>query len=371
MLTLIRTLVSFLLIFTFTVGGVADARQFKQAVPGYKYQFPADHGNHKEFKTEWWYYTGHLQATNQKVYGFELTFFRSATPIDDGVKNSPWSVDDLYMAHFAVTEVSGEKYFHKEKFARAGFGGAGADENKLKVWLDDWSAGLEGNTHSIKAMTKEYGVDLQLTPVKPLVVHGKGDGISRKASCAGCASHYYSFTRLTGTGILTIEGVPTKVKVLDAWMDHEFGSNQMTANQVGWDWFSIQLEDGTDVMLYVMRLVNGPADANSSGTIVSPDGRQRHIAVNRDFTVHHHEWWKSPVSGGKYPAGWNIDIPSEYLSLSIKPMYPGQEFVSERPGGVTYWEGACRVEGKRRGKKIKGRSYVELTGYTEPIKQSI
>lgn len=341
---------------------------YRQALPGYKFSFPSDHFSHDGFKTEWWYYTGHLESSDGQKFGFELTFFRSGLSVKNGVKSGPWAVPNAYMAHFALTDISSQKFFHAEKFCRPGLNSAGAESDKYKVWTENWSASeMQGGSHRLLARQGNYAVDLQLSPGKEPVIHGV-NGVSQKASCAGCASHYYSLTRMPVKGTLVLPGKSLEVKGL-AWMDHEFGSNQMKENQVGWDWFSIQLEDGTELMLYHMRLREGGYDANSSGTLVHADGSSEHL-LRSAYKIQTSDHWTSSHTKGRYPAAWHVQLPERQLDLYIKPRLSDQELVSRR-GGVNYWEGCCEVTGKKGARKIKGQAYVELTGYDKAFDRKI
>jgi len=209
---------------------------------------------------------------------------------------------------------------------------------------------------------------LTLSPARPPVIHGQ-NGVSQKSAGVGRASHYYSFTRLKGKGTLRLGGDLLQVRAT-GWMDHEFGSNQLTADQVGWDWFSIQLDDGADLMLYRIRLVNGQADRFSSGTLLHADGKSRHLTL-QDFRMEATGYWTSPPSGGRYPVRWKIEVPSHDLSLSLEPVLEGQELIIKESTGVTYWEGSVRVFGQREGKAITGKGYLELTGYAEKFRKPI
>lgn len=342
---------------------------FQPATAGYHYTFPRDHGSHPTYRTEWWYYTGHLQSKNGRSFGFELTFFRRGVPPDE-VKTLPskWSVKDLYLAHFAVTDITGKRFHFSEKFSREGLGKAGADESRLRVWIDDWRAEAATDptgVHTLVAHDDTHTLSLTLQPAKPLVTHGTA-GISRKGKDVGQASHYYSFTRLLTTGSLTIDGEQFEVSGT-SWMDHEFGSGDLGADQVGWDWFSIQLEDNIELMLYRMRHKDGSSDLASSGTVVSPDGRARHLEVT-DFQIESTETWTSTESKATYPSKWRLTFPSLNLVLDVVPLLADQELRTSRSTKVSYWEGAVAVTGAKQGKPIKGQGYVELTGYVERLK---
>lgn len=342
---------------------------FQPATAGYQYTFPRDHGSHSTYRTEWWYYTGHLQAKNGRSFGFELTFFRRGVPPDE-IKTLPskWSISHLYLAHFAVTDITGKRFHFSEKFSREGLGKAGADESRLRVWIDDWRAEAATDStgsHTLVAHDETHLLALTLQPAKPLVTHGAA-GISRKGKDVSQASHYYSFTRLATTGSLTIDGEQFEVTGL-TWMDHEFGSTELGTDQVGWDWFSIQLEDDTELMLYRMRRKDGSSDLASSGTAVSPDGRTRHLEVT-DFQIESTATWASPESKATYPSRWRLTFPSLGLVLDVTPLLADQELRTSRSTKVSYWEGAVAVTGTKQGKPIKGQGYVELTGYVERLK---
>lgn len=345
------------------------AAPFQSATAGYRYNFPRDHGSHPTYRTEWWYYTGHLHTKEGRSFGFELVFFRRAVPPEE-IKTLPskWSISQLYLAHFAVTDITGKRFHFSEKLSREGLGKAGVDESRLRVWIDDWrvEASTESSApHSLVAHDGTHAISLTLQPVKPLVTHGV-DGISRKGKDVGQASHYYSFTRLATSGKLTIDGESFDVTGT-SWMDHEFGSAELGADQVGWDWFSLQLEDDTELMLYRMRRKDGSSDLASSGTAVSPDGRSRHLEVT-DFGIEATGTWTSPESKATYPAKWQLKFPSLDLVLDVVPLLADQELRTSRSTRVSYWEGAVAVTGTKQGRPIKGQGYVELTSYAERLK---
>jgi predicted secreted hydrolase len=350
-------------------GADSPPTPFQFATAGYRYNFPRDHGSHPTYRTEWWYYTGHLHSKIGRAFGFELTFFRRGVPPDE-IKTLPskWSVKDLYLAHFAVTDISGKRFHFSEKFSREGLGKAGADESRLRVWIDDWRAEASAEpsaSHTLAAHDETHALALTLQPAKPLVTHGAA-GISRKGKDVGQASHYYSFTRLATNGKLTIDGESFDVTGT-SWMDHEFGSAELGADQVGWDWFSIQLEDDTELMLYRMRRKDGSSDLASSGTAVSPDGRTRHLEVT-DFQIESTGTWTSPESKATYPSRWRLRFPSLDLVLDVTPLLADQELRTSRSTKVSYWEGAVAVTGTKQGRPVKGQGYVELTGYAERLK---
>jgi predicted secreted hydrolase len=221
---------------------------------------------------------------------------------------------------------------------------------------------MEEKTIRIKAKDQAMNLSLELTPRKPLVFHGQ-NGLSKKGSKEGQASYYFSYTDLATTGLIKSPTLPTPLLVKGkSWFDHEFGSNQLASNQVGWDWFSLHLSDGQDVMIYFLRRSDGSVEPTSSGTLVHTDGRTTNLSLS-EVTVKVLDHWKSPKSGGKYPNQWNIEIPSAKVQLIINPLLADQELVTESSTGVVYWEGAVEGRGRSRGQEVTCEGYIEMTGY--------
>ncbi len=360
--------VIFLLALLLTSIGLVSAREFKQALPGYVFAFPKDHASHDAFKTEWWYYTGHLVSNDNKHYGYELTFFRTGVDSSSSPKASPWDVKDIFLAHFAITDENNRTFHYFEKLNRSGLNSSGAKLDHYYVFNENWSVEQLGDRFVLRADTPEFGLHLCLNSAKPPVVHGQ-NGVSQKASCKGCASHYYSMTRLKSDGYLYLNGQSVPVTGT-SWMDHEFGSNQLTAEQVGWDWFSVQLNNNSELMLYVMKKTNDEIDTNSSGTIIYSDGSSKHISQS-DFSIKSNRVWKSPHTSGIYPVDWTIKVPSEKLELTLIPTLDDQELRTAKSTGVSYWEGATSVKGTVAGKSVGGQAYVEMTGYAEKFHKKI
>lgn len=333
---------------------------YRQAVPPYVFAFPRDHAAHPDYRTEWWYYTGHLTGGG-KTFGYELTFFQVGINPALRTSASRWALHTLYFAHFAVTDTKGNRFLHQETIGRPALDMAGVREDRYKVWIGDWSAELlDKDVHHLRAVMTDGSISLDLTPEKPPVIHGH-DGVSQKAEGVGRASHYYSLTRMATTGTLMLEGKSLEVQGL-SWMDHEFGSNQLTQDQQGWDWFSVQLDNQRELMLYAMRKKDGSLEPTSSGTIVDADGSWRHLPLEA-FQIKASGTWRSPYSQGVYPSGWQISVPSEKIELRLTPAVQDQELGARSLIGVIYWEGSVAIEGTDRGQPIKGNGYVELTGY--------
>lgn len=352
---------SIILMICLLSGGWSPAvAEFALVRPGREYRFPRDHAAHPEFKTEWWYYTGHLTTDTGKPFGYQLTFFRVGLGPPRPGATSAWAAPVVFFAHLALTDIDGNRFVFREKSGRGALGIAGAETDRYRVWIDDWQGELAGESHRLQARDPEVGLELILTPEKPPVIHGE-DGISRKAAGEGFASHYYSLTRMATRGVLSYQGQTQAITGM-SWMDHEFSSSQLAPSQTGWDWFSLQLSDGSDLMLYLLRHRDGSLAPHSSGTLVDPQGGPRHLKLG-DFQVEATGTWTSPRSGAVYPAGWRLSLPGAGYTLTLTPSVVDQELVTAASTRVTYWEGSVRVTGEQRGQKISGQGYVELTGY--------
>ena len=357
-MALIVLLCCFLAIFFPAGAGAEEA--FQKPAPGRTWQFPADHGAHPEFKTEWWYWVGRLKTKEGEAFGYQLTFFRAALRRPDPQARSAWSLHTVYFAHLAVSDPSRDKFQFREKAGRGALGLSGAEVGRLKVWINDWQAEQAGETFNLQAQEKDLGLNLTLAPIKPPALHGDG-GFSRKAAGFDAASYYYSLTRLATTGQLTLNGRNFEVTGV-SWLDHEFFTGSMAPDLVGWDWFALQLDDGREVMLYLLRHQDGSLGPASSGTLVDPAGQTRPLKL-ADFQVKANGAWKSPHSGATYPAGWQLAIPGEGLNLTLTPTLADQEVRAGAPAQVSYWEGQVKVQGRNTSRPVNGRGYVELTGY--------
>ncbi len=348
-----------LLTATLAVAETSDG--WRQVSPGYQLQLPRDHASHPAYRVEWWYYTGNVAGDDGRHYGYQLTFFRIG--VDPAPANpSRWAVRDLFVAHLAVTDIDGSSYAFAERANRAGVGWAGAATDHYRVWNDDWSASLDGQTgrHVLDARDGPIGVSLELEPVRPAALNGML-GYSRKGADAGNASEYYSLTRMTTRGTIVTGGRAVTVEGL-SWMDHEFGTSLLEPGQTGWDWFSIQLDDGTDLMVFQLRRADGARDVHSSGTLVDPTGASSSLRFG-DFDLAPGRRWRSPASNAEYPVAWHVEIPSRHLGLDVRAAVDDQELRTDRSTGVTYWEGAITVAGEHDGRRVTGRGYLEMTGY--------
>ncbi len=351
----------------FLATAISHAQEFERALPGRTFSFPRDHYSHPQFRTEWWYYTGHVRSQDGRTFGYQLTFFRSGVR-RERPGQSKWAFNSLYFAHFAVTDKDKKAFMFREKISRGVLGQAGSATDQLHVWVEGWTLKGDNAAHLLEAHDPSMAIRFRLTPLKSPVVNGI-NGVSQKAEGQGYASHYYSITRMKTRGELTIKGKTLTVEGI-SWMDHEFGSNQLQTYQVGWDWFSIQMENDTELMLYIIRHRDGSPDSHSSGTLVYPDGTSRHVRLD-EFDIRVLGAWKSQKTGARYPARWNIRIPELEIDLTVTPTVADQELTTRESTRVTYWEGCARVDGTIEGTPISGVGYVELTGYAEPFRRKI
>ena len=367
-----------LLILLHLMSSTLFAEDFKRALPGRNFSFPQDHFSHPEFKTEWWYYSGHLQSEDQekRSFGFQLTFFRTGLTRETKEQKSKWSIQSLYFAHLAITDESKRKFDYREKIHRGSLGEAGAipyaaSEKTFRIWIEDWGAegrGLGLKDHFLKAGDKDFGMELTLVPEKNPVIHGQ-NGISQKAEGEGYASYYYSIPRLKAEGKIFLKKKEIPVQGM-GWMDHEFGSSQLREYQAGWDWFSIQLGNRMELMFYQIRHKDGGIDPYSSGTIIFPDGKSQYLSL-KEFGIEALDRWKSSKSGAVYPSGWKIKVPGHKIELNLSPTVKDQELITKQSTRVTYWEGSVKVEGKCANDPVQGMGYAELTGYARPFSKGI
>lgn len=348
----------FLLVWLFATN--AFGGDWKMAEAGWQYQFPRDHHTHREFKTEWWYFTGNLLDTEGHRFGYELTFFRHG--IRPAAARSPNSsrfiVDDLKFAHFAITDVNNREFRFDQMTSRGAFREAGFDNSERLAWIENWTlTNKEDGTFGLTASNSAGAIRLQLRPTKSPVIHGE-NGVSVKASDGQHASHYYSIPRLETIGELVMEGKSYSIHG-QSWFDHEWATSQLAEGQAGWDWLCLQWDNETELMLYRMRLKNGQADASSSGTWIAADGTTTHLR-SADFQMAPVAFWKSATNGVNYPTSWRVSLPKQQTQFVLRAKVENQELVIDP---ITYWEGAIEATGTQAGGTIKGYGYLELTGY--------
>ena len=334
-----------------------DDQGWAMAVPGYHMAFPEDHFAHYQFRTEWWYFTGNLKTADGRAFGYQLTFFRHGyrPPRDRDPVTSRFVMNDVKFAHFAVTDVSTGKFYFDDRVSRGAFGEAGFGDGARLAWIDNWELDFEGDFR-LTAATKDYAIRLDLRPEKPVVLQGE-NGLSQKADGKGHASYYYSITRLSTSGTVKIGNTNYAVEG-SSWFDREWATNQLTPEQSGWDWFAIQLSDGSDMMLYQMRRKDGGIDSHSGGKWIAADGSTADFGA-KEFQLISKKSWQSPTSKTTYPVEWRLSVPKLNLELQVVPPVMNQELNL----AVVYWEGCIRLMGRRAGQPVSGVGYMELTGY--------
>lgn len=332
---------------------------FSRVTGAEPFHFPRDHGPHPDYRHEWWYFTGNLSGPGDERFGFQLTFFRFAITAESRLSNSRWNTRQAMLGHFALTDVRARRFHAAQRMERPVLRLAGMDTLPADIWIRDWRARHVAQTREaweLEATAATHGLSLVLTPAKAWVAQGE-QGYSRKGPGEGNASRYYSGTRLAAKGKVTLAGTPTEVTGL-AWLDREWGTSALAPGTRGWDWFGLQLDDGSDLMLYLLRQEDGSPSRFSAGSLVSSAGAVSRLAAH-ELAIDVLETWTSPHSGRRYPARWRLHIESLALDVEIQPRVADQEW----QGLVRYWEGCVTVEGKRAGREVAGLGYAELTGY--------
>lgn len=344
-----------------------DTAGYARATEPDAIQFPRDYGPHNDYQTEWWYYTGNLETAGGRPFGFQLTFFRRALAPppagqeDDQIGSGDWRSNQVYLAHFTISDVTENAFYPAERFSRGAAGLAGAQAEPYRVWLENWHAEQRApGVVSLHAETEQVELNLTLTETLPPILHGDG-GLSPKGPEPGNASYYYSIVQQAAAGSVTIAGEQFDVTGL-AWKDHEYSTSALSEGAVGWDWFSLQMDDGSALMFFQIRRDDGSLEPASSGTFIYPDGRTRHL-TREDWQLEVLDSWTSPISGATYPAGWLITIPAIGLELTGRPLMSDQELNVS----TVYWEGAVSFDGVIDSRPVTARGYIEMTGYAEAM----
>ncbi|MCU0474938.1 MAG: carotenoid 1,2-hydratase [Anaerolineae bacterium] len=344
-----------------------DTSGFERAVAPLEWSFPRNYGAHRTYQTEWWYYTGNVRDPEGRHFGYQFTIFRRAiAPESEAASESEWRTNHMYMAHFTVSDIADQRFYHEQRFSRGGAGLADAlphddaPDAPYRVYLEDWEiAAVEGEADlfTIRATSVNgFAVDLTLEALKAPALQGEG-GLSAKSGVPGNASHYYSHSRLATTGSITLGEQVFAVEGL-SWKDHEFSTSALGEDALGWDWFGLHFDDGRDLMIGQIRLVEGGKEPAFGGLLIEADGSTRYLPSD-DFTITPTATWVSPHTGGEYPAGWEIRIESVDLTFTVTPLQPDQELYDSDP---VYWEGAVELSGD-----VTGFGYAELTGYVDPM----
>jgi predicted secreted hydrolase len=349
----VKVLSSFLFIILLSFSA-SYAWEYLDVKPDYTVKIPDDFYYKKNYRIQWWYVTGHLFTDSGREFGYEIAFF--VVNVQKRDYKSRFGVNDIYISHFAVSDVMENKFYFQDKTETGAYGYAGAEDNRLRVWVErDTLEGTVTNI-SIKASDMDKTIELHLLPTKPIILNGERGFLRKSETSPLISSIYFSYTNIKTQGKLKIGEKEYNIKG-KSWFDREISSRGLGDHQKGWDWFAIQLHDNREIMLYIIRNKDGSIDTYSSGTFIYPDGRYRHL-LKDDFTVKILYHYTSEKTGARYPAQWEIKIPSEKIFLKVTPLMKDQEVIAYRSTGNYYWEGACNVEGDE-----KGRAYVEMTGY--------
>ncbi|MDZ7659663.1 lipocalin-like domain-containing protein [Fodinibius sp.] len=352
--------------------GGGDQEGYLRATGPREFVFPEDHGPHPGFKTEWWYYTGNLFTEDGRQFGYQFTIFRSQlnppTEVkDDTASGSDWNTNQLYLGHFAISDVKNKDHIFEERYSRGAAGLAGAEIEPYRIWLEDWEIVRNNTSQSddksfpvriIAETDGKVSIDLSVNPVKPLVLQGE-EGYDIKGSGEGNASYYLAFTRMDTEGVITKDGEQFEVSGA-SWMDHEWSTSALDESQEGWDWFSIQLSNGYDLMYYQLRNNDGSASQFTTGSLVDPEGKKTTLNPE-DVTIEVLDRWKSPHTGSEYPSEWRMEIPKKDLTLDLATLFDDQEMAVS----VQYYEGTVSVSGSMNGEDISGNGFIEMTGYEE------
>jgi predicted secreted hydrolase len=326
---------------------------FARALEPRTFTFPRDHGAHPEYAIEWWYLTGNLQTDSGRRFGYQFTLFRVGLRPGEPDSDSAWRTRQVYMGHLAISDAKEARHHSAERFSRAAAGLAGCQITPFSVWLGPWSLQADSafDTLNIEAGTDAIGLQLQLqASASPLVLQGDR-GLSRKSAAPGNASYYYSLTRLPTRGELRIGEVRYTVTG-HSWMDREWSSSALDRDQVGWDWFALQLDDGRDLMYYQLRDTKGDTDPFSRGSLIGPDGRVQALLPGQVNLVPMRHWQAN--DGTRYPVSWRLQVREPELDLTVSALLDDQRM----DHSVRYWEGAVEVSGSHT-----GRGYLELSGY--------
>jgi predicted secreted hydrolase len=338
---------------------VASGADWQRVTAPPRLEFPADHGPHPAFLTEWWYTTGRLTAEDGTQTGYQLVFFRRGVdPAPRQPGQSALRPRQVLAAHLAVADLGTGRFHVGQRARRVAADLAGWREGGLDLWLEDWAIrlGADGAIR-LSASDRDAGLslDVVLRPDRLLVLHGDR-GLSAKGPEPGNASAYLSWTRMETEGSLTVAGAPRRVRGV-SWFDHEWGSSTLGADVAGWDWFGLRLADGRDLMLFALRRADGTSAPYSAGTLVGADGSVIRLGAG-DFSASPLATWASAATGATYPTRWRLEVPAAGLALVVTPPLGACEVDARASTGTVYWEGPVDVTGT-----VAGEGYMELTGH--------
>ncbi len=363
-----------ILVLFFLSGSPPASCEFQAVAGPCGFVFPRDHGAHRGYRTEWWYYSGFVSTPDDRRFGFHAAFFRNSLSQRDesrtkAQEKSAWRTRAVWFAHASVTDIETGRYLTCETISRGALKLAGAEPSSsgTTLYVNRWQAVIAGDNHEIQVDCEAFSFRLTLTAEKSPVSHG-ADGFSRKGRDTNAATCYYSITRLSAAGFITVSEHRRTVAG-EAWMDHEYGSNILSPGISGWDWFGLRFTDGRELMAGFLR---GDADAGSSpyvyaeGTLVSTGGVARRLD-EEELALTVQKRWKSPVTGAIYPVQWRLVVRPLHARLDISAMATAQEITTPKTANLAYWEGVVRVSGVLDRTPVRGGGYAELTGYDRPV----
>jgi predicted secreted hydrolase len=369
----IAPLLFLLIVILIGTGQASTPDGFSVPEEGHQFSFPRDYGSHDDFKIEWWYITGHLFTKKGKRFGFEATFFRTAVkpPIKKREENDAIDFDDrtLFLADMTLLEVKKKKFLYQRRYNRRGWD-ASASAKRLDLHNGNWSLVM---TDPVKislsgSIRAEAALQLNLTPLKPLVIFGR-NAVSKKGEDRNACSYYMTFPRLQVTGTLCYQDQKQEVHG-EAWMDHEISSSQLGSQQIGWDWASLQLNDGREIMVYRMRHSDGTQDPFSTLTWIDSQGKLISYSA-KEFSIEPLYFWKSSITNASYPVSMRLHTidpaTQKKVTFLLVPLSEDQELVGNI--ALSYWEGACRILNEEH--REVGSAFLELTGYNNKFQKSL
>ena len=332
---------------------------FSYAVVSREFSFPNDHGAHPNYRSEWWYFTGNVYDENHRNYAFDITIFRFGLEPSMSDAADSLRASQIFLGHFAISDVQAERYLNAEKYSRELPGVTGISAAPVRIQLENWhmqQIDSETETWELYAATEEFGLNLELTALRPVALQGER-GLSRKSSTEGNASYYYSIPKLKVNGELWFDEQQVSVSG-NAWFDREWSTSALEQGQVGWDWFGLHLDDETELMYYQIRHANGKRNEQSHGKLFLDEGKTE-INLGNDVTLQPLAYWRSPKTKARYPVAWRLTAKEHDLDLTISAKFNAQEWQSS----FIYWEGSVSVIGRFRSKPVDGEGFLEMTGY--------
>ena len=352
-MSILKVLVAIVVAFaSFTIGLAAES-PYAAVTADRPIIFPDDYGSHPLFRTEWWYITGWLETHDGEPLGFQITFFRTKPSIDDA-NPSAFAPRQLLIAHCAISDPKRGRLWQDQRIRRAGLGLADAKEGDTYIWMDNWSLKRQAGLYEATIAAENFSFALTLDSPQAALINGRS-GVSQKGPAPGEASYYYSLPHMKVSGAITRDGKKDTVTG-EAWFDHEWSSEYLDSQAIGWDWIGINLDDGGALMAFRIRDLDGNSRW-AGGTLRSRDGRV-HVFEPADIQFQAQRVWTSPRTGVKYPVQWQVRAGE--LTLVLYPLLDDQENDTRLSTGAIYWEGAVRAYDQRH---PVGRGYLELTGY--------